>query len=445
MIKGELSKTRITAILVYLAVFLCAGTTLWLTNSFQREELQQINKQFAFRNLLLWQPESLLRLNPKTLWTYHQDHEQPNLPWCWDYTLSWLLENNHPKKQLNIVIFNHLSEDEPPQEAVADHPWMKPLTQHPVARRTMAAMVRVLAAAGARTIVLDYEYPQQNADDKELAAAIHDCETGTAAAGRKIPVFAVQGVYRRSSENLSMAQTTSLPIGLISELQKLQPGASESDIAANHTGTSGLYQDEDQVVRRYVVRMQSLEDGDSLVLKALKASGHQVSDNVPDIIDINFLAPPNSNIFPIRCQSYLLDPARKAALLKPPPGYMDVSVKDAIVIVGDGMQDTFNSSTSNSGVAPMSGPEMVGHAMDTVSAQRWLQRPSPWQALGWELVAALTSVLAVAASRVFKRKNLVAVTRAEQIKRLTADVALLLTMIAAWIAFTGIMFSLKTS
>ena len=120
--KNQLLKTAS----IYFAVAMLIGLCLEVTGTLQRAELQSINHRYEVRPWFLWDRESLNRLNPTALWDYHEAHEIPRHWWAWDYTLSWLIENNHPPVKQNIVIFNHLLEDEPPLEAVKDNPWMAP-------------------------------------------------------------------------------------------------------------------------------------------------------------------------------------------------------------------------------------------------------------------------------------------------------------------------------
>jgi hypothetical protein len=346
---------------LYLLSVIIVGVFLQCSGLLRRAELQQINREFEWRYWMLWNATSLARLNPNSLLRYHDQHEINRSPASWDYTLSWLIENNHPRRPANIVIFNHEVEDEPPAEALIDHPWMQALAEYPISRKSVAEMIRTLAASGAHAIIVDNDFPQHRDGDRELASALHDCATGRAS-GRPVPVYMIKSVYRNSSANLEFAQAQTTPSGVLKELQKLEP---QTDVAARYTGTSGLYADEDQVVRRFVARFGSVNDGDSVALKVLRATTGAVSA-VPDIFDINFLGPPNSPIFPVRPLSYLFDPERKSALLNPPPDYQDVSVKDAIVIIGDGLADTFATPYCNQTLAPMSGSEVLANAIDTI-------------------------------------------------------------------------------
>jgi signal transduction histidine kinase len=378
-------------LLLYVAVVVGMGWMLQLSGMFQRQELQQINKQFELRYLLLWDPISLHRLNPQALWRYHQNHEVNKSPLPWDYTLSWLIENNHPKPTVEISIFNHETEDEPPPEAVTDHPWMKSLLKNPLARRDLAEIVRALARAGAKAIILDRDFPQQDPGDRELAQAIHECSNGTIS-GKEIPVFMIRSVYRSSSAHAAVIQTATIPSGVLSELQRLEPSV---NIAEKYTGTCGLYSDEDQVVRRFVLRMPSIDNGDSVVLKALQSIAPKVTDEVPDLFDINFISPPNSTPFPVRSMSYLLDPVRKSDLLNPPNGYRDISVKNRIVIIGDGLTDTFNTPYSNIGINMMSGSEVLAHALNTANGKNWLHRLDTLECLVYIFILAIVSAVII--------------------------------------------------
>ncbi|MFX6965380.1 hypothetical protein ABTH47_20385, partial [Acinetobacter baumannii] len=74
---------------------------------------------------------------------------------------------------------------------------------------------------------------------------------------------------------------------------------------------------------------------------------HPVQGNLPLFIDIDFAGPPNTEIYPVRPISYLLDPERKAIIASPAFAGGDVSVRGAIVILGDSVVDVFNTPTTN--------------------------------------------------------------------------------------------------
>lgn len=371
-------------LLVFVLAALICGTILDLSRVLWRQELQTINRRFEARQWLAWSGESIRRLNPSLLWQYHEEHEIPRRWWAWDYTLSWLIENNHPAPVHKIVIFNHLLEDEPPRQAAAAHPWMEPLLHHPLPRRTVADMVRFLAAAGVRLIVLDNDFPQYTADDAILARAIHDVGLGA----RPVPVLIARTINRRSTGNVLELEVPSMPSGLIAELEKLEPGV---DVVEKYTGITGTLPDEDQVVRRIALRLPGLSGGshESLVIKSLKALGEPLPAGLPDELDIDFVGPPNSEIYPVRPLSYLLDPDRRKAMVAPPPGSRDVTLASAIVILGDGVVDVFSTPFTNSGVNQMSGAEILMQALETVSRGHWPTRLSGREEIVYLALASL--------------------------------------------------------
>jgi signal transduction histidine kinase len=413
--------------LTYLAITaLAVGFLLSLTNAFEREELQLINKRFEWRYLLMWNPISLSRLGPQQLVNYHQEHELPPAWYAWDYTLSWLLENNHSQPKVDVAIFNRLPEDEPPMEAVADHPWMRPLTRTPMPRATVAGMVNVLAKAGAKAIILDNDFPQYTDDDAILAKAIHEA---------RIPVFMVRSVYRQSSGHYSFAQTTTMPSGVLEELQKLEPDA---NVVGKYTGTSCLYTDHDQTVRRMLLRIPSVEGGDSVVLKALQATNTiKSAATIPDVIDVNFITPPNADVFKIRPLTYLIDPDRVKDLLHPPADSDDIHVRGAIAIVGDGVTDVFDTPYTSAGLNLTSGSEVLAHSINTIAARNWLYRCDLLQSILFVVGAVGLAATAFSTSRKIQQKK----GAVAGWKRLAADGALVIGLIVLWNVFAAVVFT----
>ena len=371
-------RSFISLLLVYVTVALVSGTVLSLFRFFQRQELQTINRRFEIRPWLAWSSKSLERLNLPILWQYHQDHEMPRQWWAWDYTLSWLLEFNHPPVQHKVVIFNHLLEDEPPAEAIAEHPWMQPLLHHPLSRRSVADMIEFLAKSGARLIILDNDFPQYTIDDLRLAQSIHEAASGHF--GKPVPVFMARTINRRSSGSILQLEVPSQPSGVLQELSKLEPGV---DVTEKYTGITGILPDEDQVIRRLALRLPGLagKDHESIILKALRALGEAIPPKAPDVLDIDFAVPPNSELYPVRPLSYLLDPERKRALAHPTPESTDVSLTGAIVVIGDGVIDVFNTPYTNEGVNQMSGPEVLIRALETLCRGQWPHRLEGFNAL----------------------------------------------------------------
>ena len=334
-----------------------------------RQELQTINERFEARQWLTWSKESLKRLNPSALWSYHQQHEYPRNWYSWDYTLSWLLEHNHPSVHNKIVIFNHTVEDEPQKEALVQEPWIKPLLQHPIPRATVAQMVEVLARAGARLIILDNDFPQYSPDDKILAQSIHNASTGKY--GQPVPVFMVRAVNRRSAGPMLELEAPTSPVGILDELAKLEPG----DVQAKYTGITSINQDTDQVVRRIWTTLPgTMGDGhESIIVKGLKTIGQRIPADLPALMDIDFVAPPNNELFPVRPLHYLLDPAKKS-MPTGAAGNGEDGVRGATVFIGDGITDVYSTPFTNEGENLMSGTEILANAMDTVSRRSWPRR-----------------------------------------------------------------------
>lgn len=355
---------------LFFATSLLVATTAELSGIFHRAELQSINQRFEWRNWLTWTPQSIAKLN--LLWDYHQKHEIPREWWAWEYTLSWLMADNHAPAKNKIVIFNHLVEDEPPAEAVESHPWMKPLMQHPVSRKTIAEVITYLAKSGAKLVILDNDFPQYSPDDKVLARAIHDAASG-ALGGAPTPVFMVSTFNRRSQSNLEQLEFPTSPNGIVQELSKLEPGV---DVLTKYSGHTSIIMDEDQVVRRLACRLPSIQGSQrqSVILKGLEAIKQPLPADLPPLVDIDFVVPPNSEQYPVRAFSYLLDPQRQSVMASPPPGYGDVSVQNAIVIIGDGVTDVYTTPLTNQGVNLMSGPEILAQGMDTISRASWFNR-----------------------------------------------------------------------
>lgn len=349
----------------------------------ERQELQTINKRFEARQWLIWSKESLKRANPMVLWDWHQKHEQPRQWYAWDFTLSWLIENNHPKVMNNIVIFNHTVEDEPPPYAVEHFPWMQPLLSYPIRRKTVAEMVETLAKSGAKAIILDNDFPQYSPDDVYLAEAIHKARSG--AWGKEIPVFMVRALNTSSNPRMVTMLAPTAPIGILDKLQALEP---KVDVQEKYTGMTCVELDEDQVVRRAwnVISPQPNERYDSVVKKALVALGQPIPADLPDRMDIDFVGFPNSDLFPIHPLSYLLDPAEKEKLLKhTSPSKVD----GAIVFIGDGITDIYSTPFTNEGLNLMSGTEILANAMDTICRHSWPLRLTGWASLCYMLLVCL--------------------------------------------------------
>jgi signal transduction histidine kinase len=365
------------------AVAFGLGVLLQTSRLFQRQELQTINQRFETRPWLVWSAESLRRLNPVTLWDYHQRHEIPRTLRNWDFTLSWLLENNHPPIENHIVIFNRMLEDEPPDEALATFPWMQPLTRYPLPRRAVAEMVDFLASNGAAAVILDNDFPQHADGDKEIASIIHKWSSGEM--GRKVPIFMVGTVNSGSDNRVIELGTPTRPAGVIAELEKLEPN---TDVEAKYLGTTCVIQDDDQVVRGiFINRDVAGKQYKSIVIKALQALGRPVPSDLPsDAMDIDFGSPPRSETYPVRALVYLLDPARRADITNEKSG--DVHIKNAVVFIGDGITDVYSTAVTSDGPNQMAGTEILAHAMETVSRHSWPLRLTAGESIFYMLLVA---------------------------------------------------------
>ena len=362
--------------LAFALVSFGTGIFLELSGILNRAELQTIDRRFEARRWIDWSPEGLNRLNLGRLIQYHEQHEIPRRWWSWDYTLSWLLEPNHIPVLHRIVVFNHLLEDEPPQEALAEHPWMKPLMQFPISRATVADTIKFLARSGARLIILDNDFPQYSPDDAVLANAIHACSSGQLT-GHKVPILMASTVNHRSFANVLQLDLSSGPAGILRCLEKLEPGV---DVQSKYTGTTSMILDEDQVVRRSACRPPDRNDRErpSIAIKSLLRLGEGLPSNLPDEMDIDFAGPPNSELYPVRPFSYLIDPEMQRRISASPGSSDDVSLQGAIVILGDGVTDLYATPFTNLGVNLMSGPEILAQTIDTVARKSWHYRLSPF-------------------------------------------------------------------
>ncbi|MBX9685509.1 MAG: CHASE2 domain-containing protein [Candidatus Obscuribacterales bacterium] len=349
-----------------------AAASLELSCILKRAELQCINRLFEARRYLRFSAEGLKRLNPAALLRYHEEHEIPRQWWAWDYTLSWLIEENHPEPKHKLIIFNHLLEDEPPLDALSENHWLKPLMQFPMARADLAQTVEFLARSGVKLIILDNDFPQYSPGDKVLAMAIHRSASGEFG-GRKVPVLMAGTVNHRSYCRLLQLEQSSEARGILSELAKLE---ANSDPQAKYTGCTSLLLDEDQVVRQIACRLPTSNSQikESMVIKVLQALGESLPNELPSIMDIDFAGEPNSELYPVRPISYLFDPEMRKRITSTNSNDPDVKLRGAIVIIGDGVTDVYATPYTNNGVNLMSGPEILAQALDTVARQSWPQR-----------------------------------------------------------------------
>jgi signal transduction histidine kinase len=363
---AQKKKLSVSLFAVYVAVAVTVGIILESSGILTRQELQTINRRFELRQWLYWHPESIKRLGQ--VFAYSKDHD-------WGQVATWLIENNHPPIINKIVIFNHAVEDEPPAAALATYPWMEPLLNYPVRRRTVGEMVEFLAKAGAAAIILDSDYPQYSAvksDDRSLAEAIHNAWSGKY--GHALPVYMVRAVNVEHRAESTKVEPTS-PESILDNLLLCEPGLNKQQVTEKYTGMTSMPPDEDQVVRRLQIFQRS-PDGKvahtALVLKVLKALGRTLPADLPDTMDVDFAGPPKSDdLYPVRPLSYLLDPQQKKVMLANEPG-TDISLKDAIVLIGDGINDVYNTPFTNSGLTDlMSGTEILANSLDTISRHSW--------------------------------------------------------------------------
>jgi signal transduction histidine kinase len=353
---------------IYVGVAMLLAFTLYASRFFERQELQTINKRFETRPWLYWTPDSLARLNLGTLLEYHEQHEFPRTWYHWDWTLSWLLENNHPPVANHIVIFNRSLQDEPPDDALAQFPWMQPLQQYPLSRKTVADMVDLLARSGAAAIVLDNDFPQHAPGDEDMAEVLHKWST-VGVDGRKVPIFMVGTVNSGSDSHVVELGVPSRPVGVIADLEKLEPGV---DVQSKFLGTTCVSQDPDAVVRGiFLNRKVGDKNYESIILKVLRSLGKPIPKDLPDRMDIDFGCPPKSDIYPVRPLTYLLDPQTRSMLEKGSSDGGDVNVKGAVVFIGDDITDVYSTPFTNDGNNQMSGTEILAHALETVSRRSW--------------------------------------------------------------------------
>lgn len=268
-------------------------------------------------------------------------------------------------------------------EAIQHYPWMKPLLEYPMSRGTIADIVTFLSNSGAKLIILDNDFPQFTPDDKKLAEAIHHS---------KIPVLMARTINRRSSGHVLQLEVPTIPSGVLLELSKLEPGV---DVVKKYTGITGILPDEDQVIRRLAVRLAGVngKEHESIILKALRYLKEPIPANVPDTMDIDFASMPNSEHYPVRPQSYLLDPERRKQMTKPGPNYHDVTLKGAIVFIGDSVTDIYSTPWTNAGIDEMSGSEILVHSLETISRRSWFHRLEDVDTIPYLFVASLGGAL----------------------------------------------------
>lgn len=422
-------------------VFLCTGSVIAIalmwSGFLNRQELQLINVRFEARPWLLWKPESIKRLDFDQLNRIRQTTPGHS----WDYALSWLIENNHPDKINNVVLFNRQPEDEPPLEAIKMHSWMEPLKHYPLPRSAVAEMVDFLHKAKARMIILDNDFPQYSEDDARLADSIY---RATNDKGNETPVLFARTINRRTSDRVLFESEPTMPYGVLQQLQKLEPTV---DVKEKYTALPCALEDEDQVVRRLLVRFQTAKHSkptDSLAAKAValleRAQHKQQPQTVPNIIDIDYSAPPNSSIYPVRPLWYLLDPDMQSKLQNPPADWKDTTINGSVVIIGDSIVDVFSTPLTNLGVEQMSGSEILAHSIETLARRSWPTRldgsrlDGPFSMFYAIMACTLSAVVWIAFKVLQKRTSpdaeIAQTSTAKQLKHMGIDLLVLGAIIA---------------
>src|SRR5438552_13930859 len=88
-------------------------------------------------------------------------------------------------------------------------------------------------------------------------------------------------------------------------------------------------------------------------------------------MDVDF-SPPNTDAYPVRPFWYLLDPQTRDQLKS--ANSHDVTIRGAIVILGDNIIDVYSTPSTSVGTDLMSGTEILAHSIDTISRHSWPQR-----------------------------------------------------------------------
>lgn len=454
-------QTAARVFLTCLIISLVSCATLELTGAFKRTELAAADMLFQLRPWFCWSDKSLSKLNVSRIWSYHQQHEIPRTIWSWDYTLSWLIEDNHPLPRYKFVIFNHLAEDEPPQEAIASHPWMRPLLRNPLSRRAIAEIISYLAHAGVKLIILDNDLSQYDPDDSRLAQAIYAASKGEAGA-RPTPVLLATRFDIRYSAGL-IQDAPNAPAGILKELDEIDP---LSNPKQQFAGTLSFAADDDQVIRSFAPWSISPQDDrePSLILKAAQlldpagAAAAGLEHDSANLVGIDFVAPVNTKTYPVRPFWYLLDPQKRQDMLR--DNSDDVTLKDAVVILGDGLRDLYPTSVGGAtGGELMSSSELLAQSIDTVGRRAVLRHLSPPQkylflsmiCVAGSLVVALLRVCTMALARgkadifwpsaIIKAESGKQASLRQQLNRACAELAVYSAMVVAIIVLAFLLFA----
>jgi len=105
---------------------------------------------------------------------------------------------------------------------------------------------------------------------------------------------------------------------------------------------------------------------------------------------------PNSGAFPVRPLTYLVDPARRSELLHGDPKRCDINVNEAVVFIGDGIADLFNTPLTHHGLMQMSGTEVLAQSLNTILSDFEVSRTDE-QFNGWRSLLICLTVSAAAA------------------------------------------------
>src|SRR6185369_17165059 len=116
-------------------------------------------------------------------------------------------------------------------------------------------------------------------------------------------------------------------------------------------------------------------------------------------------------LYPVRPISYLLDPEQRKRMTNPPAGNEDVTLRDAIVLMGDNVVDIFNTPFTNEGVNMMSGSEVMAHALETIERGSWLNRLSAWQSILYIFMSSVFAALLLTAIKSTQQQHVGAMTQ----------------------------------
>ncbi|MBY0356654.1 MAG: CHASE2 domain-containing protein [Candidatus Obscuribacterales bacterium] len=404
---------------MFFAVASIIGCLLELSAIFERQERQTINGRFEAKE---WLSSSISHSN-----------------W-WPLSTKLFEKKSVVNK---IVIFNRDYEDEPPAEAVERAAWLKPLMKYPISSQTTAEIIEFLAKAGAKLIIIDDNFRQDSFGSKELAETINRC--GNGAYGKAVPVLINHTFNPSRPENYS-ARSGQSNFGLLAQLSQLEP---EVNIQEKYIGTTSLDLDHDQLVRSIRTRFSNDSSDatrgripEALIIKALKYLDVPMPADLPEKLEIDFSAAPKTEYYPTRSLSYLLNPEQQKNLLQP-TAQSDLSLKDAVVLIGDGVDDVYNTPFTNEIHTQRSKTDILAHAMETIARHSWPKRLTGNQTYLYILLSAAFGAIVWVGWKVFQQTgNQSEQSKYQSLGRLIADISfsclmLSLTDLAAGIIFAG--------